>query len=117
MEIIPARLQYSATVYANQMFSVYRRFSEISSENASGIFVFEAGVFGMAPPATNSQENTLGLLQNLFRISSGSRMGTFKRCPICIFGGERRAKMSGWKRTAAGLQVVIPGCERRTLPK
>jgi hypothetical protein len=25
--------------------------------------------------------------------------------------------MSGLERTSAGLQMVIPGCERRTLPK
>jgi hypothetical protein len=44
----------------------------ISSENARGIFVFEAGVFGMAPLSTKSQAHALDWLQNLFCIISGT---------------------------------------------
>jgi hypothetical protein len=32
-------------------------------------------------------------------------------------GIAKRRKMSKVERTSAGLQIIIPGCERRTLPK
>jgi hypothetical protein len=56
------------------------------------------------------------LLQNL-SCFVGIRMENFKRCPICEIQDKRRAKMAGVERTSAGLQMIIPGCERRTLPK
>src|SRR4030088_2364633 len=57
----------------------------------------------------------------LLLISGGSpRYAVLECCTVCHIEfaiSPRRYNMSVVERTSAGLQTVIPGCERRTLPK
>src|SRR5882672_3424935 len=71
----------------------------------------------MAPLSTKSQAQTLGCYKIIFVFRRDPAWEILNGVPLVYLGDRWRAVMSGVERTSAGLQMVIPGCERRTLPK